>query len=117
MDAFPELTRVIVAYENRIVMEETLEEGSRELFARPASARRGRRRRKILRAPAHTVDAAAVTDLVRRESGLPALAAEAQRHYERAVQAQRAATGRPTARSFASSVRFCECGARSCVRR
>ena len=33
----PELTRVIVAYENRIVMQETLEEGLAELFAGKSS--------------------------------------------------------------------------------
>ena len=84
----PELTRVIVAYENRIVMEETLEEGLARLFsggqARPATP-------QDTRAPAagqpspHTTPPAPVED-----TGLSALAAEAQRHYERAVQAQRA---------------------------
>ena len=49
----PELKRVIVAYQNRVVMQETLEQGLAELFGgarrRPADARRrsrpGRRRR------------------------------------------------------------------------
>jgi hypothetical protein len=80
----PELTRVIVAYENRIVMEETLEAGLAQLFggapAEPAPTPSSR---------AGTPDAA--KPAAESPGGdLAALAAEAQSHYERAVAAQRA---------------------------
>jgi uncharacterized membrane protein (UPF0182 family) len=84
----PELTRVIVAYENRIVMEETLEEGLARLFStgqgqsRPAAP-------QDTRAPAAPAAQPSAQASSGAESGLPTLAAEAQRHYERAVQAQR----------------------------
>ena len=84
----PELTRVIVAYENRIVMEETLEEGLARLFS-TARARRGRRPRRTLARPPRQLASRRHRPSSGAESGLPALAAEAQRHYERAVQAQR----------------------------
>jgi uncharacterized protein len=85
----PELTRVIVAYENRIVMEETLEEGLARLFATAPGQTRPQ-------APQDTRTPATPTTQQPSEapsgaaSGLPSLAAEAQRHYDRAVQAQRA---------------------------
>jgi uncharacterized membrane protein (UPF0182 family) len=83
----PELTRVIVAYENRIVMEETLEEGLARLFstggARPAPPAE-------TRAPGTPAPTAPLPPTESGDGGLSALAAEAQRHYERAVQAQRA---------------------------
>jgi len=72
----PELKRVVVAYQNRVVMQETLEGALTELFGgstRPRSQ------------PAPTVaTGAAITD-----SGLQALVAEARRRYEAALQAQR----------------------------
>jgi uncharacterized membrane protein (UPF0182 family) len=81
----PELTRVIVAYENRIVMQETLEAGLAELFAGKTS-------------PASTSTTAAPVE-PRPDEGsqrppasspeLSTLAAQAQSHYERAVAAQR----------------------------
>jgi uncharacterized membrane protein (UPF0182 family) len=81
----PELTRVIVAYENRIVMEETLEEGLARLFAtgaaRPATP-------QDTRAPAPATPAPSAP-AVPAEAGLAALATQAQGHYDRAVQAQR----------------------------
>jgi uncharacterized membrane protein (UPF0182 family) len=83
----PELTRVIVAYENRIVMEETLEEGLARLFsggqARPAAP-------QDTRAPAPPSAPQEKPAVPGEDAGLSALAVEAQRHYERAVQAQRA---------------------------
>jgi hypothetical protein len=83
----PELTRVIVAYENRIVMEKTLEEGLARLFstgaARPAPP-------VETRAPDTPAPTAPPPPTESGDGGLSALAAEAQRHYERAVQAQRA---------------------------
>jgi uncharacterized protein len=82
----PELTRVIVAYENRIVMEETLEEGLARLFstgqARPPV-------QQDTRTPAATSPQAAQPPSG-GEADVSALAAQAQQHYQRAVQAQRA---------------------------
>jgi uncharacterized membrane protein (UPF0182 family) len=82
----PELTRVIVAYENRIVMQETLEEGLAELFGGKAPA------------PTSSTSTAAPAPSPSTEAGprpsgtsldLGALAAQAQAHYERAVAAQK----------------------------
>jgi uncharacterized membrane protein (UPF0182 family) len=82
----PELTRVIVAYENRIVMQETLEEGLAELFggkAPPAPA-------STTAAPPPSTPAPAGAAPAPAGQNLAALAAEAQAHYERAVAAQKA---------------------------
>jgi uncharacterized membrane protein (UPF0182 family) len=82
----PELTRVIVAYENRIVMQETLEEGLAELFGGKTPA------------PSTSTSAAPPAPSQPAEGGprapgtspdLTALAADAQSHYERAVAAQK----------------------------
>ena len=83
----PELTRVIVAYENRIVMQETLEEGLAELFRRQGARHRVRQQRP-LRRQRHLPQAAA-SPPSSASAGLAALAAEAQSHYERAVAAQK----------------------------
>ena len=85
----PELTRVIVAYENRIVMEETLEEGLARLFS-TASGQARPAQPQDTRAPASPTTQPPAQTSSTAESGLPTLAAEAQRHYERAIQAQRA---------------------------
>jgi uncharacterized membrane protein (UPF0182 family) len=82
----PELTRVIVAYENRIVMEETLEEGLARLFSTAPGQRPPVQQDTRTPAPTTQQPAQASADA---ESGLQDLATEAQRHYERAVQAQR----------------------------
>jgi uncharacterized membrane protein (UPF0182 family) len=83
----PELTRVIVAYENRIVMQETLEEGLAALFGG-----------KVPPSSAGTLTTAAPTDPGPPAEGDPGsppgpnltgLASEAQAHYERAVAAQK----------------------------
>jgi uncharacterized protein len=83
----PELTRVIVAYENRIVMDETLEAGLAQLFSgsSPSPAQRtGTPSAPSQAAPGTPPPVAgAIPELT-------ALAAEAQAHYERAVAAQRA---------------------------
>jgi uncharacterized membrane protein (UPF0182 family) len=82
----PELTRVIVAYENRIVMEETLEEGLARLFSTPGQARPpAQLDTRATEAPAP--DSAQAPP--RPNGNLANLANEARGHYERAVQAQR----------------------------
>ena len=78
----PELKRVVVAYRNRIVMEETLDVALARLF------------------PGSGSESSATSAVARRDgdssvaSGAPAsaggLAAQAQRHYQQAMQAQRA---------------------------
>ncbi|MEZ0332404.1 MAG: UPF0182 family protein [Gemmatimonadales bacterium] len=72
----PELKRVVVAYQNRVVMQETLEGALTDLFGgstRPRSQ------------PAPTV----ATGAASTDSGFRALVAEARRRYEAALQAQR----------------------------
>ena len=72
----PELKRVVVAYQNRVVMQETLEGSLAELFGGSSRPRT---------APAPDVGTgAAPTD-----SSFRALVAEAGRRYEAALQAQR----------------------------
>ena len=85
--SIPELKRVIVAYQNQIVMEETLERGARPaLPARrrvpPAAPGASRSREQM---PA---DAGRHTGARSRRPTL-ALAAQARAHYQRALQAQR----------------------------
>ena len=90
----PELKRVIVAYQNQIVMEETLDEALARLFGEPAAAPAVPE--TILAADARAGDfavaaaaspAAAVPQLP--ATAIPALARQAQEHYSRAIQAQR----------------------------
>jgi hypothetical protein len=75
----PELKRVVVAHQNRVVMEETLEEGLMRLFGGSVAPVRGAAVTTAAGAAARAGDARAV-DLARR-------AAES---YRRAVEAQRA---------------------------
>jgi uncharacterized membrane protein (UPF0182 family) len=82
----PELTRVIVAYENRIVMQETLEAGLAELFGDRSPA--GSTLSTSTPSPPPT-PAGATPVPAAPSSDLTSLAAEAQTHYERAVTAQR----------------------------
>ena len=72
----PELKRVVVAYQNRVVMQETLEGALTDLFGGSARPRTQ---------PAPTV----ATGGTLSDSGFRALAAEAQRRYQAALQAQR----------------------------
>ncbi len=74
----PELKRVVVAYQNRIVMEETLDAALARLF--PAAG--ARESIVATERPVRTVEPAA-------SRAVGELAAQAQRHYERALQAQR----------------------------
>ncbi len=74
----PELKRVVVAHEGRVVMEETLEASLRVLFGAGGGAR---------------PTAAATPTETRRDTAAPgreALIAEALQHYDRARAAQRA---------------------------
>ena len=84
----PELTRVIVAYENRIVMEPTLGSGWRGSSA--ARRRRQRRRKLTRRAPRRRLPGHHLPRPVADASASAQLAAEARAHYDRAVAAQRA---------------------------
>ena len=81
--SIPELKRVIVAYQNQIVMEETLERALDRLFPRTDSRRRRLTRQPVVETPKPGGPPAPVT---------PAdadLAAQARAHYQRALQAQR----------------------------
>jgi uncharacterized membrane protein (UPF0182 family) len=84
--SIPELKRVIVGYQNQIVMEETLEAGLERLF--PAGAGRPQTTAAQLEAAA-----AAPGDPARpaEQAGVETanLAAQARAHYLRALQAQR----------------------------
>jgi uncharacterized membrane protein (UPF0182 family) len=70
----PELKRVVVAYQNQVVMEETLEEGLSRLFGGTI---------------AHTA-AAAPAPPPAGDGGAADLSRRAREHYERAMAAQRA---------------------------
>src|SRR3954452_8001176 len=72
----PELKRVVVAYQNRVVMHETLEGALAELFG--GSSR-----------PRNEPVPAVATGAATTDSGYRALVAEAQRRYKAAVEAQR----------------------------
>jgi uncharacterized membrane protein (UPF0182 family) len=97
----PELKRVIVAYQNQIVMEETLPEALNRIFGPGAARVAPRESAGVLPPPAPPRDAGAVetaaVPATADESAaapagqeLAALAAQAQQHYERAIEAQRA---------------------------
>jgi uncharacterized protein len=86
----PELKRVVVAYQNHIVMEATLDEALARLFpaseTAPATDRgRGNTDRGVQAPPTRAVDASGATT-----APASGAAAEAQRHYQRALEAQRA---------------------------
>ena len=81
----PELKRVVVAYQNYIVMEATLEEALQRLF--PASGTP--ERATLTQERAQQPRAAEPGSAVPSPSPSPP-AAEAQQHYQRAIEAQRA---------------------------
>ncbi len=86
----PELTRVIVAYQNEIVMEETLEAGIARLFGGTPDGGPD----EIVRAPAATGAPDEGRQAAPPPAGAPpaalaALGAQARGHYDRAVEAQR----------------------------
>ncbi len=78
----PELKRVIVAYQNQIVMEETLDAAIERLFP-------GGRPRPQPGAPTSTQAAPSPEPPSAGTPEFASLAAEAQAHYARAMQAQR----------------------------
>jgi hypothetical protein len=75
----PELKRVIVAYENKIAMEETLERALARIFGESAGA-------GVVAIAAGT---AAAADAKRSPAAEGDLGARAQEHYDRAMKAQR----------------------------
>jgi uncharacterized membrane protein (UPF0182 family) len=76
----PELKRVIVAYQNQIVMEETLEEALDRLF--PGGS-------EPPRPESIPLTTGLETESDTREVPSSALAAQAREHYRRAIEAQR----------------------------
>ena len=88
----PELKRVVVAHENRVVMGETLEEGLDALFGSGAGAQT----RTSVQDSTATVGLPAVTGTIPPSTGaapsapVADLLREAQAHYDRAIAAQRA---------------------------
>jgi uncharacterized protein len=83
----PELARVVVAYRNQIVMERTLDDALARLFPSDGS------RAPEPRAPQQTGPAAGQGPAIAPTTPSTAarsIAAEAQQHYDRAIQAQRA---------------------------
>jgi uncharacterized membrane protein (UPF0182 family) len=86
----PELTRVVVVYQDQIVMEQTLEGALGRLFGGNAPSRA----QPSATATASNQTAAPPPVAAAVSSGPPsqidALAAEAQAHYQRAIDAQRA---------------------------
>jgi hypothetical protein len=88
----PELTRVIVAYQNQIVMEETLDAGLVRIFGGSAAAPTADLSITRSTAPGGTVSAvpAGATDADGSAAPLTGLAADARGHYDRALEAQRA---------------------------
>jgi uncharacterized membrane protein (UPF0182 family) len=77
----PELKRVIVAYQNRVVMRETLEQGLAEMFGGATEPGRGR-------APA-VATGEAPTEPATSDTTVRALIAEAWRRYQAALEANR----------------------------
>jgi hypothetical protein len=74
----PELKRVIVAYENKIAMEETLERALARIFGEGAGATQ-----------AAAAGQASAAEATRQPAADGDLAARAREHYERAIKAQR----------------------------
>ena len=77
----PELKRVVVAYQNRVVMRETLDDALAEMFG-GATGRRAR-------TPAIAADTTAAAGVATGDSRLPTLLQEARQRYQNAIQAQR----------------------------
>ena len=86
----PELARVIVAYDNQIVMEETLEAGLARMFG--ATLPRRQPDVELTQGPPAGSEAAPAGAPPPAPAGsdLSGLAAQARGHYDRAIEAQRA---------------------------
>jgi uncharacterized membrane protein (UPF0182 family) len=82
----PELKRVVVAYQNRVVMRETFEAGLSALFGGEVP----RAQDSLAAAPADSTGAAGSVVTAPSIQVSPNLAAEARSHYDRAIAAQRA---------------------------
>jgi uncharacterized membrane protein (UPF0182 family) len=86
----PELTRVVVAYEDRIVMEQTLDASLARLFG-SGPARGAVSEGEVVQAPGAPAAPSGTTPPPPAAADTSAdLAAEARAHYDRAVAAQRA---------------------------
>jgi uncharacterized membrane protein (UPF0182 family) len=83
----PELTRVVVAYQDQIVMERTLDEALARLFGTGPGGQRPRE--EMVKARDRETPAAG-PDVEADAAPLARLGAEAHAHFQRAVQAQRA---------------------------
>lgn len=88
--SIPELKRVIVAYQNQIVMEDTLETALDRLF--PADGRRPSpaAAEGAAAGPAQGQPPPAAAPIEGSAADVAILAAQARAHYERALEAQRA---------------------------
>jgi uncharacterized membrane protein (UPF0182 family) len=94
----PELKQVIVAYQNRIVMAETLVQALGRIFGPQVTtalapdqlASTATSVLQTLEAPEETTDTIGTAPPPAVDATLPSLAAEAQKHYEAATAAQRA---------------------------
>jgi uncharacterized protein len=88
----PELKRVIVAYQNQIVMEETLDEALDRIFGPPGRKPAIRTTRAESAEPLPIPDPSMPAQPAAPETSTsisPELASQAQQHYQRALQAQR----------------------------
>jgi uncharacterized membrane protein (UPF0182 family) len=91
----PELKRVVVAHENRVVMGETLEEGLNALFGSGAATQTRTTVRDSISALSATEQPVTGAGVAPTPAGAPSpavaqLLREAQTHYDRAIAAQRA---------------------------
>ncbi len=90
----PELTRVVVAYQNQIVMEETLDAGLARLFGGRGTSATPATSAPQLSGPGSpqptSIPAASPGVSAPSDAQFTALATEARQHYDRALQAQRA---------------------------
>jgi uncharacterized membrane protein (UPF0182 family) len=80
----PELKRVVVAYQNNIVMEATLDEALARLFPTNGAPQRATRSQETPQEQQRNVESGSAVATPR------AAASEAQQHYQRALEAQRA---------------------------
>jgi uncharacterized membrane protein (UPF0182 family) len=86
----PELTRVIVAYQNQIVMERTLEAGLSRIFGTPAPAAAADEGDRAAGPPPAPPSAAPSAPAAPAETGDTELATAARAAYDRALAAQKA---------------------------